>query len=82
MSHWNRLNPSMRELLGKLVEGHGNQPTDDTLATLMNYGLVEHGPDGWQVTQAGRSTYVVRDGPIRSTSSLTERWGRAFVPAS
>jgi hypothetical protein len=59
--HWRDLSPSARELLAKLLEGHYYEPTDESLARLEECGLIELNAEGWQVTPAGRSVYVIRD---------------------
>jgi hypothetical protein len=61
MLHWNSLDPGAREMLGKLIEGRLDEPTGENLAALIHRGLIERAADGWQVTPAGRSAYVVRD---------------------
>jgi hypothetical protein len=68
MVHWNNLSANARKLLQKLVEasfceeGSLSESENGNLVELMDYGLIEEGPDGWQVTPAGCSVYVVRDG--------------------
>jgi hypothetical protein len=61
MVHWNNLSGNAQQLLRKLVEGCYYDPADEHLAELVECGLIEESADGWQVTSAGRSAYVVRD---------------------
>jgi hypothetical protein len=50
-----------RELPAKLLEGHHYEPRDESLAKLEERGSIEMNAEGWQVTPAGRSVYVIRD---------------------
>jgi hypothetical protein len=44
-----------------LTECSRYEPSDGSLAELVDSGLIEKSGDGWQPTQAGRSAYVIRD---------------------
>jgi hypothetical protein len=72
MVHWNSLSVGARELLQKLIEGSLYEPSDGSLAELVDSGLIEKSGDGWQPTQAGRSVYVIRDDP--HVLPLRRRW--------